>query len=70
MNLYRFGSRDCGFAIEGMELEAFTESRQIFSSCGDPDIQDYLEHAMVQNGLQRPEHWEASLELYFDLKEI
>lgn len=53
-----------------MELRAFPESRQTIDSCGDPDIQEYLELVMEQNRLQRPENWEAASEVYITLKGI
>lgn len=66
----RFGSRDCGFAVEDAELDVFPEARQVIDSCGDPDIKEYLEQAVEQNGLQQPHNWKTASELYITLKEI
>jgi hypothetical protein len=33
-------------------------------------MQEYLDLAMEQNNLQKPDHWQSSTELYLRLKEI
>lgn len=48
---HRFGSRDCGFAVEDRELDVFSEARQVIDLCGDPDIEEYLQQAVERNGL-------------------
>lgn len=48
----------------------FPESRQTIHLCSDPDIQDYLQQAVEQHGLQQPHDWESASELYITLKEI
>lgn len=68
--LCRFGSRDCGLLVENRELNKFPESRQTTFTCGDPDIQDYLQQAVEQNGFQQPHDWESVSELYITLKDI
>lgn len=70
VSLCRFGSRDCGLAVEDRELHMFPESEQTIHLCSDPDIQDYLHQAVEQNGLQQPHDWESASELYLTLKEI
>ncbi|CAL8372929.1 unnamed protein product [Arctogadus glacialis] len=67
---HRFGSRDCGFKIEETELDAFPEAQLTRAPCGDPNMQEYLDLAMEQNNLQKPDHWQSSTELYLRLKEI
>lgn len=67
---YRFGSRDCGFAVEDGELDVFSEARQVTDLCGDPDIEEYLQQAVEENGLQQPQDWKTASELYITLKEI
>lgn len=66
----RYGSRDCGFAVEERELDVFPEARQAFDLCGDPNIEEYLQQAVPQNGLQQPQDWESATELYLALKDI
>ncbi|XP_020555618.1 uncharacterized protein LOC110013572 [Oryzias latipes] len=64
---HRYGSRDCGFAIEERDLD---EARQVPDLCGDPDIEQYLQEAGQQNGLQQPQDWESAIELYLTLKDV
>lgn len=66
----RFGSRDCGFAVEERELDVFPEARHVIDLCGDPDIEEYLQQAVEQHGLQQPQDWKTASELYITLKEI
>ncbi|XP_062851516.1 uncharacterized protein LOC134314752 [Trichomycterus rosablanca] len=67
---HRFGSRDCGFRIEETELDVFPESRQSVNSCGDQNIQEYLDFVVECSQLQKPSNWESTSELYLWLKEI
>ncbi|XP_049919274.1 uncharacterized protein LOC126401808 [Epinephelus moara] len=67
---HRFGSRDCGFAVEDRELHVFSEARQVIDLCGDPDIEEYLQQAVERNGLQQPQDWKTASELSITLKEI
>ncbi|XP_034562257.1 uncharacterized protein LOC117828944 [Notolabrus celidotus] len=66
---HRFGSRDCGFAVEEASLTIFQEGPLNEDPCGDPDIHEYLEQAM-QQGLQQPHTWQAATELYITQKNI
>lgn len=66
----RFGSRDCGFRVEEEELLTFSGLGDTVVSCGDTEIQAYVEHIMEQNNLQSPDNWESALQLYLTLKEI
>lgn len=66
----RYGSRDCGFAIEERQLDVFPEARQAAELCGDPNIEEYLQQAVQQNGLQQPQDWESASKLYLTLKNI
>ena len=50
------------------ELNRLPGSRQTVYSCGDPDIEDYLQHAVEQNGLQLPHDWKSASKLYITLK--
>lgn len=67
---YRFGSRDCGFEIEHTELDGFPEASLSIATCGDPNMQEYLDFAMERHQLQKPENWESATGLYMKLKEI
>lgn len=67
---HRFGSRDCGFRVEEEELLTFSGLGDTVVSCGDTEIQAYVEHIMEQNNLQSPDNWESALQLYLTLKEI
>ncbi|XP_039623028.1 uncharacterized protein LOC120537856 [Polypterus senegalus] len=67
---HRFGSRECGFRIECTELDTFPESNQPMHSCGDLNMQEYLDFVMEHSYLQKPENWESASELYIHLKEI
>jgi len=67
--VYRFGSRDCGFAMEETSLDIFQDGHQTEDPCGDPDTHDYLQQAM-QQGLQGPDTWEAASQLFITLKGI
>ncbi|XP_030607838.1 uncharacterized protein LOC115795856 [Archocentrus centrarchus] len=67
---HRYGSRDCGFAVEERELDVFPEARQATELCGDQNIEEYLQQAVQQNGLQQPQDWESATELYLLLKDI
>ncbi|XP_055051829.2 uncharacterized protein [Misgurnus anguillicaudatus] len=67
---HRFGSRDCGFQIEQTELDAFPEASLSITSCGDPNMQEYLDFAIEHSQLQKPENWESASELYMKLKEM
>ncbi|KAF6716020.1 hypothetical protein FQA47_017098 [Oryzias melastigma] len=67
---HRYGSRDCGFAVEEGDLDAFPEARQVPDLCGDPDIEQYLQEAVLQNGRQQPQDWESASGLYLTLKDM
>ncbi|XP_039454836.1 uncharacterized protein LOC120433158 isoform X1 [Oreochromis aureus] len=66
----RYGSRDCGFAVEERELDVFPEEGLPVGLCGDPNIEEYLQQAVQQNTLQQPQDWELATELYLALKDI
>lgn len=66
----RYGSRDCGFAVEERELDVFPEEGLPVGLCGDPNIEEYLQQAVQQNTLQQPQDWESATELYLALKDI
>ncbi|MED6278405.1 hypothetical protein CHARACLAT_023419 [Characodon lateralis] len=51
----RYCSRDCGFAVEERELDVFPVARQATELCGDQNIEEYLQQAVQQNGLQKPQ---------------
>ncbi|KAL3997088.1 hypothetical protein ACER0C_009744 [Sarotherodon galilaeus] len=67
---HRYGSRDCGFAVEERELDVFPEEGLPVGLCGDPNIEEYLQQAVQQNTLQQPQDWESATELYLALKDI
>ncbi|MEQ2314765.1 hypothetical protein AMECASPLE_015472 [Ameca splendens] len=67
---HRYGSRDCGFAVEKRELDVFPEARQATELCGDQNSEEYLQQAVQQNGLQQPQDWESATELYLLVKDI
>ncbi|XP_039454839.1 uncharacterized protein LOC120433158 isoform X2 [Oreochromis aureus] len=67
---HRYGSRDCGFAVEERELDVFPEEGLPVGLCGDPNIEEYLQQAVQQNTLQQPQDWELATELYLALKDI
>ncbi|XP_019208015.1 uncharacterized protein LOC109197466 [Oreochromis niloticus] len=67
---HRYGSRDCGFAVEERELDVFPEEGLLVGLCGDPNIGEYLQQAVQQNTLQQPQDWESTTELYLALKDI
>lgn len=48
----------------------FPEARQVIDLSGDPDIEEYLQQAVEQHGLQQPQEWKTASELYITLKEI
>ncbi|KAL7401353.1 hypothetical protein ABVT39_026844 [Epinephelus coioides] len=57
----KFGSRDCGFAVEEASTHIFQDGYQTKDPCGDPHIYHYLQQAMQQQGLQHPDSWQARL---------
>ncbi|XP_039473093.1 uncharacterized protein LOC120441767 [Oreochromis aureus] len=67
---HRYGSRDCGFAVEERELDVFPEGRQAIELCGDSNIEEYLHHTVQQNRLEQPQDWESATELYLALKNV
>lgn len=64
----RYASRDCGFPVVEEELAVF-DTGPTMDSCGDPQIQEYLEQVMVDNGCQQPNTWTEAVQLYIKLKE-
>jgi len=51
-------------------LDDVPEARLSIAPCGNPNMQEYLNFAMEQNQLQKPEDWQSASELYLKLKEI
>lgn len=64
----RFGSRDCGFAIESSQLDSFPEAGLLIVPCGDANMQEYF--VIESHQLQKPEDWESASDLYLKLKVI
>lgn len=69
MFFYRFGSRNCGFAVPEASLNSFQVDHWSEDLYGDPDISSYLQQALKQ-GFQEPDTWQAASELFITLKGI